>query len=100
MLQPLSHPTWDLIQQLDVPPAFVSWRRGLAAERKELIVRIAGTGEPATIPYLLPLTLAQGDVPEAAAIAVRQLLEAVGPLDLVDLDLLSRSLMPPWDTTF
>jgi HEAT repeat protein len=97
-MQPLSQPTWDLIRQLYAPPTVVSWPRRLAEKRIELITRVVEIGEPAAIPELLSLTLAQGDVPEAAAMAVRQLLETVGPLELVNLDLLSRSFMAPWDS--
>jgi HEAT repeat protein len=94
LMQSLSSQTRQLIEALHAPPDLLHRLLRPTPGNADLLAHIADAGEPAAIPYLLPLTMARDAVAEQAATVVRRLLEHTPSLDLLHLDGLSRDT--PW----
>jgi HEAT repeat protein len=93
-MEPISDQTYELIDRLYEPSSIIRRLIRPRAETEEIISRIAAAGEPASIFYLLPFVLDDVTVAEAAAQAIRQILDTVPALSLVQLDHWARDMGP------
>lgn len=85
-MRPISDNARELIHQLLDRPSLGVGFFGPRVEREGLLARIGAAGDPAAIPYLVPLALSGERVAGAAASALARLVETVPPPEVIELD--------------